>query len=418
MTLNFVNHASLVFSHGDIRLITDPWISGEVFHNGWSLLSKTKFTFSDFKNITHIWFSHEHPDHFFPPNIKSIPPKYRESITVLYQKSEDKKVVKFCEKLKFKEVKELTPNEVYKLGDDFSIINAPFGHDSWLFIKTREFNFLNTNDCVINKTKQAVEIKNIIGDVDVLLTQFSYASKHGNANEPEKRQRAVADKKAQMSLQFNVFKPKYFIPIASFIWYSHEENFYMNDQVHTINQVYNFALKNKVTPIVLYPMDTYEVGSDHENTTAINKYLKDLKNVNFKNTRKTDSVPVERIKDSAKKLNLQLVKEDFLSFFLISFFPIKFYLTDLNKVVQFSSLFGLKEIQMAKDKANVFLSSEVLDYCFKFNWGFGTTHVNARFQTNTEKDLKLFNYYISVTDSLNHRDSTLKRVISKIKRGL
>ena len=65
MTLNFVNHASLVFSHGDIRLITDPWISGEVFHNGWSLLSKTKFTFSDFKNITHIWFSHEHPDHFF-----------------------------------------------------------------------------------------------------------------------------------------------------------------------------------------------------------------------------------------------------------------------------------------------------------------------------------------------------------------
>ena len=98
----------------------------------------------------------------------------------------------------------------------------------------------------------------------------------------------------------------------------------MNDQVHTINQVYNFALKNKVTPIVLYPMDTYEVGSDHENTTAINKYLKDLKNVNFKNTRKTDSVPVERIKDSAKKLNLQLVKRIFCLFSLISFSQLNF----------------------------------------------------------------------------------------------
>ena len=320
MKLNFVNHASLVFTHGKVRLITDPWISGEVFHNGWSLLSKTKFKFTDFKNITHIWFSHEHPDHFFPPNIKSIPLEYRELITILYQKSEDKKVVKFCEKLKFKEVIELTPNQAYKLDEDFSIINAPFGHDSWLFIKTKKFSFLNTNDCVINKAKQATEIKNVIGDVDVLLTQFSYASKHGNANQPERRQRAVEDKKAQMNLQFEVFKPKYFIPIASYIWYSHEENFYMNDQVHTIDQVHDFSIKNEVIPIVLYPTDTYVVGADHDNTMAINQYLKDLKNVNLNNTRKTDSVSVKIILDSAKRLNLQLFKEDFFVVFSNFFF--------------------------------------------------------------------------------------------------
>ena len=62
--ITFVNHASVIFSHKNIRLMTDPWIFGNAFNNGWSLSSESKFTINDFQNITHIWFSHEHPDHF------------------------------------------------------------------------------------------------------------------------------------------------------------------------------------------------------------------------------------------------------------------------------------------------------------------------------------------------------------------
>src|SRR4051812_15373533 len=69
MTIEFVNHASIIVDHDNIRLLCDPWTEGTAFHNGWSLLAKSKFTFDDYKNITHIWFSHEHPDHFSPPNI-------------------------------------------------------------------------------------------------------------------------------------------------------------------------------------------------------------------------------------------------------------------------------------------------------------------------------------------------------------
>ena len=40
--ITFVNHASVIFSHGDVTLITDPWISGTAFNDSWELISQSK----------------------------------------------------------------------------------------------------------------------------------------------------------------------------------------------------------------------------------------------------------------------------------------------------------------------------------------------------------------------------------------
>ena len=95
--IKWVNHASYILEYDGIKMISDPWIEGNVFNQSWSLLAKSKFTYNDYKDITHIWFSHEHPDHFFPPNLLKIPSDYRSNITVLFQKTIDNKVRKFCE---------------------------------------------------------------------------------------------------------------------------------------------------------------------------------------------------------------------------------------------------------------------------------------------------------------------------------
>jgi UDP-MurNAc hydroxylase len=418
MKLKFVNHASIIFSYDKINLITDPWIEGEVFHNGWSLLSKTKFKYSDFDKITHIWFSHEHPDHFFPPNIKSIPSEIRSNITILYMKTNDKKVVNFCKNLGFKDVLELNPNEDYNLTDKFTITNGTLGHDSWLYIKTDLYSFLNTNDCLINTIDKAKTIHDITSNIDVLLTQFSYAAKHGNINQPEKRIQASQDKYDQIKIHFDVFKPKYFVPIASYVWFSHEENFYMNDNMNLINDVAEFSLLNKVEPIVLHPSAEYQIGSKHNNVLNVNKYLSDYQCITIENTRKTNSCDFFDIEKSANKLISQIYREDKLSAILLSFYPIKFYITDLKLSVKFSTISGFKKTKEIKENTNIHLTSEVLNFCFKFNFGFGATDVNARFQTNKDEDMILWNYYVSVTDSLNHKDSTLKRVFGKIKRKL
>ena len=112
MTIEFVNHASVIFNYEKLKLISDPWLEGAVFDNGWNHLSETSFKYEDFKRITHIWFPHEHPDHFYPPNINKIPKGLREKITVLYRETKDKKVLNYCEKMGFKDVIEL-PNSTW-----------------------------------------------------------------------------------------------------------------------------------------------------------------------------------------------------------------------------------------------------------------------------------------------------------------
>ena len=99
--ITFVNHASVIFSYKKIRLITDPWIFGSAFNNSWELISESKMSVDDFKEISHIWFSHEHPDHFNLTVLNSIPKEIREKITVLFQDTLDHRVAKKCHQLGF-----------------------------------------------------------------------------------------------------------------------------------------------------------------------------------------------------------------------------------------------------------------------------------------------------------------------------
>ena len=59
----------------------------------------------------------------------------------------------------------------------------------------------------------------------------------------------------QISNQINFFKPEFIIPFASYIFFSNEDNFYMNDMTARIENVEKEIVKNfKYTkPIVLYP---------------------------------------------------------------------------------------------------------------------------------------------------------------------
>ncbi len=88
-------------------------------------------TFDDFKDITHIWFSHEHPDHFLPDNLKKISPEHRRAIEVLFQETRDKKVIRYCGGIGFGKVTELQPRTWIKLDDQLHVMNCP-NDTNWL----------------------------------------------------------------------------------------------------------------------------------------------------------------------------------------------------------------------------------------------------------------------------------------------
>ena len=63
-----------------------------------------------------------------------------------------------------------------------------------------------------------------IGKVDILASQFGFASYLGNNQTIRKKSaQSVLDK---VDYQIEVLKPKYYIPFASFSYFSHKENFY------------------------------------------------------------------------------------------------------------------------------------------------------------------------------------------------
>ena len=66
--IEFINHASVLISYGKIGILSDPWYFSSVFHKGWRLIHENQMDYikSVFSKTSHIYISHEHPDHFNP----------------------------------------------------------------------------------------------------------------------------------------------------------------------------------------------------------------------------------------------------------------------------------------------------------------------------------------------------------------
>ena len=381
MKLTFINHSSFCVNHNGVVLVIDPWLEGRVFNNGWDFISKTKFSFEDFSNVTHIWFSHEHPDHFFPPNIARIPEEYRKNITVLFQVTADKRVLNYCKKQGFKEVIEMHPDVFVNLAPDFDVLCEHYQEgDSWIFIKTKDCTLFNTNDCGIRDKNDAEKIQKKVGHVDVLLTQFSYAYWAGNKDQRAFRKKVADDKLKGLQFQVNVFKPTITIPIASFVWFCHEENFYLNDEVNRPQKVVDF-IRNETTsqPVLLYPGETYIPGTAHDTAASIEKYNVDFERILLADHLvKVQSVDEADLKAQASRFVADMVKK--FGFWAGLLKPTTIYFSDYKKSLQLSIHHGLTAIDVPENQCDCSLSSESLAFNFKFPWGNDTLGINGRYQ--------------------------------------
>jgi len=377
MLLKWVNHASFILESGPVRLLCDPWLQGTVFNNGWSLLSPTKMSYEDFSTITHIWFSHEHPDHFCPPNLKQIPEEFRRKILVLFQHTKDKRVVNLCKSLSFR-VEELPQHQKAPLADGFSLICGNQDDlDSWSAVFAEGKAILNMNDCVFERQRELDAVRRAVGEVDVLLSQFSYATWIGNPEDHASHKRYAAQKRAEIARQVHTFQPKWFIPFASFIYFSHAENFYMNETVNRVADVRDFSSRElRVPTIVLYPGDTWEVGAPQDSNDAIGRYERD-----FDQAMKAAAIP-------SSPVELQTLLKAADSFlqkcasrnnqFLLKALPAAVVrINDLGLDIEFSFRRGLVEVK--NRRPDIVISSDSLLNCLTTDWGGETLVINGRF---------------------------------------
>ena len=393
----FLNHSSFIIKAKNVKILVDPYLYGAAFHNGWNLLKEIDHS-KEIEDITHIIYTHEHPDHFSVPFLKKINPDIRENITIIFQETYDKRVMKFCETLgyKFKEIKDGTEQ---RINENLEILigKVPF-FDSWINFKINNINILNVNDCVLENSKLVFNIKKRLNrKIDVLFTQFSYA----NFIEIKNQKKIALKQLENIKQQDKILCPSYLIPFASFIYFSHEENKFMNKNINSVRQAHNFITSNcKAKPIILMPNEHWEltVKKNEKSLRFWDDLYKDINNLNFHSLKEVfDS---HDLVSESKKYVKRLFRKNnkFLIHFLnyLGFFPvIKLYLTDIDKYFCFDTTKGLKEITKEyKSKQFISLSSESLMFVLKYEYGLNTLLVNARLKCDE-------NYLTAVTKCLS-----------------
>jgi hypothetical protein len=388
MRIEWVNHAAYVLEAGGVRLISDPWIDGRAFDDGWAHLTPTRFRYEDFERVTHIWFSHEHPDHFSPSNVRKIPEAARRKITVLYQRTRDRKIVRFCEKLGFARVVELPPRRWFEVAPGFDVLNAAVGNDdSWLAVRTPERLLLNLNDCIIRDAVQCAAIRRLLGarDLDVLLTQFSYANWSGNPGDVATHRAEATEKLRRMRMQTTSLGARAVIPFASFVWFCHEENAFHNEGANRVEDAHA-AIESLGGPrsVVLFPGETWEVAAPHDSAASVARYRPEYERV-LASPPLVKSAPValDTLRGQAAEFVARLFARNGALFRVARrrnpFPPALVHVADHGVAAEFTLERGLVPVAKPPRPCDISVSSSALSYAFVNEWGGGTLHVNGRY---------------------------------------
>jgi len=388
--IEFINHASVLISQGDVHLLSDPWYAGAAFHDGWRLLVEHEddVVAALLKRATHIWVSHEHPDHFSVLFFKRFGEQIRtQGIKILFQNTRDRRVAKFFEAQGF-DLTELPFNTPVQLSDDYAVTCIKDGFiDSGLFIETAGEKILNLNDCEVNTQQRADEIKRLTGDVEVLLTQFSYAAWKGGAVNRSWRLEAAEEKLDAVALQTKTFAPTVVIPFASYVYFSNAMNGCLNDGANHPKEVLERFKDAPFETVVMAPFDRFSgawSAADQEN--AVNFWQAQFEDAATREPTTYDSVPWDELAQDyvsyvgrVRTTNNTWIMRFFRRFKPFrAFAPIAVKLLDYDKTVLVD--FENATLVETDRPADLEMQSASLQFLFKNGFGFDTLMVNGCFE--------------------------------------
>lgn len=390
MRITFVNHACVKIDTGSFSIVCDPWLNGPAFNAGWDLLVPTPIDVATVMDgVRYLWVSHEHPDHFVPKFFAEIADRYARTVLVLFHYTRDKRVKSLCESYGFKVV-EMAEAKRVALGDGITGMCLPFEfYDSWLHLTDGHESVVNLNDCQLRDAETAKAAK-LTGWPDVLLTQFSYASWKGGRSRVRYRALAARRKLEAVARQVRTFRPRFTIPFASLMYFSNEENAYMNDSLNTPRSAHEVIQQTKSSPIVMYPGDQWTVGAPFDNAMSLSRYDELFSRIPQLPLRSPGaSVPLaelERLFDAHRKKVFSTNSRALVNLLrfmpgLGAFHPVKILLNDLDVVVRVSLIEGFHVVETTHDAS---MHSSSLAFVFKHEFGYDTLLVNSRFEATPE----------------------------------
>src|SRR5258708_30024656 len=155
MKIHFVGHACIAVEGSGTSILMDPWLSGKIFNNSWTLRPDPVLDPSLLDRIDYLWISHEHPDHCHFPTLGSFPDSFKQRVTVLFQTRDSAKIVAAFKGMGYQRFRLLPHREIVPLKEGTQNGTKVYCYhaglmDSALAVLDDTQGILNTNDAPIN----------------------------------------------------------------------------------------------------------------------------------------------------------------------------------------------------------------------------------------------------------------------------
>lgn len=384
MNVRFVGHACIVVECSGASILMDPWLSGKIFNNSWTLRPEPVFDPALLDRIDYLWISHEHPDHCHFPTLGAFPNSFKERVTILFQTRDSAKMIAAFKGLGYHRFRLLHHREVVPVGNDSSSAESTKVYcyhaglmDSALAVIDDGQVTLNLNDARLS-TAECRLILNDLKHVDVLLSQFSLAAYAGF--EPPERYLPARARQILHNLSevHRALGAKVTIPFASFIYFSSEDNKYVNPFANTVGDACDHLTRQGQASVVLYPGDSYQLGAVHDSSHALQRFQA-LAGWDELPYDPIETKPLDAIFDAYAAMAGQ-IRERYSRALLSLLRPVTIRIRDLEKTVEFSLTTG--GIEEAPDSMlpDLSINSQPLWFGFKFPFGIQTLGVSARFR--------------------------------------
>ena len=383
MQVRLVSHASIVITTTGSSIWTDPWTGGNAFNGSWSLLGPVAPMEEALEGVTHLWISHEHPDHFNLPSLRALPDSFKERVTVLFQENNSDKVFKALRHLGFQRFQGLRHRASLQLEPGTSVYCYQVGQmDSVLAVKASEgCSVLNVNDAELSSADSRI-IRSDVGAPDVVLNQFSLAGYAGLPSRDTLLPKMAANILEKMVRNHTELGASLTVPIASFVWFSSSDNAYMNRYANRPRDVVEVLTPRACAVDVLFPNESLTVGvsrSAASTEASVTQWDVVFDEVEASTPATSPIVPIEVLAASLAKRSANLHKK-YPAGLLWALGSVSVWIPDFQQAVTFSFHTGRLDRSMQLEPAcDVTVSSQPLDFLFREPFGMQTLGVSARY---------------------------------------
>lgn len=378
--ITLISHASVMIDTPAGSIWTDPWTHSHAFNDSWALLGEPAISEEALDAVDWIWISHEHPDHFNVPTLRSLPDRVKKRVTVLFQENNSDKMIEAFAAFGFPNTRRLPHGTPVHLGADVEVTCYQVGQmDSALFVSIEGGpSLFNVNDAEIN-SRDCADIRRRVGRPDVVLNQFSVAGYDG-LPEPDARLAArraeilsnVVDNHRDLGAQVT-------IPIASFVYFCAPDNAYMNAHVNQPSDVVEHLDREQLACKVLRPGERWAVGDPIHNEDSLDHWAEAYSSI--PELPMIDPVVVDEASlQGAFSKSCDRLHEHFPSPVLRRVSPLVIQVPDLDRKFRVSLAERSFVAASETDEVDVEINSQPLQFMFDQPYGLQTLGVSGRYR--------------------------------------